>query len=210
MLRVLASFGVLAGLLAASPALAGAKDETSADWIPFVPPSVTKWRDDMAAKGLTLGWTYIGDTIGNSVLDNDSDADLISGDALQVSLLAAPAGQLTLNPDGTFNYKAPAAATTDAFYYQACDQSHSCSVGKVTITVTNAPQPLNRAPWVVDDALQLAPGAGVTQMVGGASRLSANDRDPDGGTLPHRAGHPGRALDRLVRGLQLAVSLSGS
>jgi len=65
MRRVLAAYSVLAGLVMTSPAFAGAKDETSADWIPFVPPSVTKWRDEMAEKGLSLGWTYIGDTIGN-------------------------------------------------------------------------------------------------------------------------------------------------
>jgi porin len=55
----------LVSLTAAMPAFAGAKDETSAEWIPFVPPSVTKWRDDLANKGLSFGWTYIGDTIGN-------------------------------------------------------------------------------------------------------------------------------------------------
>jgi uncharacterized repeat protein (TIGR01451 family) len=130
-------------------------------------------------KGATAT-SLIGDTVGNSVLDNDFDSDQISGDTLEVTLLASPAGQLTLNPNGTFSYKAPAAATTDSFYYQACDLSHACSVGKVTITVTNSPQPLNRAPWVVDDALQVAPSGVVTQLVGGATRLHANDRDPDG------------------------------
>jgi carbohydrate-selective porin OprB len=68
MRRAWVVFGILTALVsltAAMPAFAGAKDETSAEWIPFVPPSVTKWRDDLANKGLSFGWTYIGDTIGN-------------------------------------------------------------------------------------------------------------------------------------------------
>ena len=130
-------------------------------------------------KGATAT-SLIGDTVGNSVLDNDFDKDAVLGDILQVDLLSPPAGQLTLNADGTFLYKAPNVSLQDVFYYQACDQNHACSVGKVTVTVTDSPHALNRAPWVVDDALQTSMGGVATQLVGGSTRLQANDVDPDG------------------------------
>src|SRR3569623_1518662 len=130
-------------------------------------------------KGATAT-SLIGDTVGNSVLDNDFDKDAVLGDILQVDLLSPPAGQLTLNADGTFLYKAPNVSLQDVFYYQACDQNHACSVGKVTVTVIDSPHALNRAPWVVDDALQTSMGGVATQLVGGSTRLQANDVAPDG------------------------------
>jgi porin len=48
-----------------SPALPASKDESAADWIPFIPKAVKYWRDELADKGLAFSATYVGDTIGN-------------------------------------------------------------------------------------------------------------------------------------------------
>ena len=58
--------GVAGGLLAITPASAGAKDESAADWLPFIPPAFIAWRNATAEKGFSFGVTYIGDTIGNT------------------------------------------------------------------------------------------------------------------------------------------------
>lgn len=46
-------------------AVAGAKDESAADWLPFIPPGLNDWRGKLADKGFAFGMTYIGDVIGN-------------------------------------------------------------------------------------------------------------------------------------------------
>lgn len=58
--------GVAGSLAVTSSAFAGAKDESAADWLPFVPPAFNAWRNAMADKGFAFGVTYIGDTIGNT------------------------------------------------------------------------------------------------------------------------------------------------
>jgi porin len=75
-------------LAANSVVLAGAKDESAADWLPLLPPPLKEWRSMLADKGLTFGATYIVDNIGNVTggfrrgainfgrLDLDVDADL--------------------------------------------------------------------------------------------------------------------------------------
>jgi len=59
---------VLAGLAvaaASSPAGAGAKDETAADWLPIAPPGFNDWRARLADRGISFGATYIVDNIAN-------------------------------------------------------------------------------------------------------------------------------------------------
>ena len=52
-----------AGMIAATGASAGAKDENAAEWL--APKWFNEWHDGPAAKGLNFGATYVGDFIGN-------------------------------------------------------------------------------------------------------------------------------------------------
>ena len=57
---------MIAAVLLASvstSALAGAKDESVADWL--APKWFNEWHDGLANKGLNFGATYIADNIGN-------------------------------------------------------------------------------------------------------------------------------------------------
>ena len=59
---------VLAGVLFASAVegvFAAAKDESAAEWLPL-PQWVNDWRSGLADKGISVGATYIVDTIGNA------------------------------------------------------------------------------------------------------------------------------------------------
>src|SRR5882724_13116617 len=58
---VLAAY--LASAMASTGALAGAKDESAAEWL--APKWLNVWHDGLANKGLNFGATYIGDNIGN-------------------------------------------------------------------------------------------------------------------------------------------------
>jgi porin len=49
--------------IALNAAHAGSKDESAADWL--APKWFNEWHDTLAARGLTLGATYVGDTITN-------------------------------------------------------------------------------------------------------------------------------------------------
>src|SRR5690242_16276722 len=53
----------LAGTFACTSALAGAKDESAAEWL--APKWLNEWHDGLANKGLNFGVTYIFDNIGN-------------------------------------------------------------------------------------------------------------------------------------------------
>ncbi|MGV7217343.1 carbohydrate porin [Bradyrhizobium sp. UFLA05-112] len=61
--RVAIVVACLASALASTGALAGAKDETVAEWL--TPKWFNDWHDGLANKGLNFGLTYIGDNIGN-------------------------------------------------------------------------------------------------------------------------------------------------
>ncbi len=65
MRKALIGLGVILTLAGRSPALAGAKDESMADWFPLISPEFNAWRNALADKGFALGMTYIGDMIGN-------------------------------------------------------------------------------------------------------------------------------------------------
>lgn len=58
-----ALLSVVATLLAITPALAGAKDESAAEWL--FPKAFNDWRNGLADRGLALGETYVGDNIAN-------------------------------------------------------------------------------------------------------------------------------------------------
>jgi hypothetical protein len=58
-----ALLSVIATLLAITPALAGAKDESAAEWL--FPKAFNDWRNGLADRGLALGGTYVGDNIAN-------------------------------------------------------------------------------------------------------------------------------------------------
>ncbi len=51
--------------MASTGALAGAKDESAAEWL--APKWFNAWHDGLANKGLNFGATYIADNIGNVV-----------------------------------------------------------------------------------------------------------------------------------------------
>jgi porin len=87
-MRIAIVISALAVVLTASPAMAGAKDETVAEWFPLIPQWFNDWRSGLADKGLALGATYIADDITNVTggmkrgaihfgrLDLSMDADL--------------------------------------------------------------------------------------------------------------------------------------
>ncbi|MGX0961769.1 porin [Bradyrhizobium japonicum] len=54
---------VLASTVASTSALAGAKDESAAEWL--APKWFNEWHDGLANKGLNFGATYIADNIAN-------------------------------------------------------------------------------------------------------------------------------------------------
>jgi len=54
---------VLASTVASTGALAGAKDESAAEWL--APKWFNEWHDGLANKGLNFGATYIADNIAN-------------------------------------------------------------------------------------------------------------------------------------------------
>jgi porin len=81
-----ATLSLVATLAATSAALAGAKDESAADWL--FPKAFNDWRNSLADRGLALGGTYVADNIANVTggmsrgaihfgrLDLSTDADL--------------------------------------------------------------------------------------------------------------------------------------
>ncbi len=61
--RVVVVTACCAGLFVNTGAKAAAKDESAAEWL--APKWFNEWHDELAAKGLNFGATYIGDFIGN-------------------------------------------------------------------------------------------------------------------------------------------------
>ena len=108
------------------------------------------------------------------VLANDTDAE---GDSLFVELITPPAnGELTLNPDGTFEYTSDAGFVgLDTFQYRASDDDLPSNVATVRITVIPA---MNRPPDAVDDAYAVDEESEIS--VDAAGGVLANDSDPQG------------------------------
>lgn len=65
-MRSLSTVLIIFSLAASSPALPASKDDSAADWLPFIPKAVKDWRDELADKGLALFSSYVGDTIRNA------------------------------------------------------------------------------------------------------------------------------------------------
>lgn len=110
----------------------------------------------------------------NGVLANDTDAE---GDPFTAVILAPPShGQLTLNPNGTFDY-IPALNFNgvDSFTYRAVDTKPGAPA-TVTITV----EPVNDAPASLADSYAGDPG--VPLVISAAQGVLANDSDADAGT----------------------------
>lgn len=115
------------------------------------------------------------------VLGNDSDVD---GDALTVTNASALTG-LTINPDGSLSYAAPAAAGSYSFTYEASDGTATSTAATVTFTVL-----ANRPPVAVADTFAAAVCRATNPATPCAPRATvvlpvlANDSDPDGNLYP--------------------------
>jgi len=59
-------------------------------------------------------------------------------DAITFALRSSPAGQLTLRPDGSFLYQAPAGVDVDAFSFVANDGNSDSNEGHLSIQITQA------------------------------------------------------------------------
>ncbi|WP_076072942.1 tandem-95 repeat protein [Sphingomonas montana] len=116
-----------------------------------------------------------GESIAGTVLANDRDVD---NDALTVSLVGQPAnGQLTLNTDGTFDYRPSTGfAGTDSFTYRLSD-GLVVSEATVSLTVTPADPVPNTAPNAIADAFTLDEDSSLSASV------LANDTDDEGDAL---------------------------
>ena len=112
----------------------------------------------------------------SGVLSNDTD---VESEALSAILISEPAhGTLTLNGNGSFNYR-PAADYygTDTFTYKANDGTADSGVATVTITI----DPINDPPVAVNDAYAVNEDA--LLEVPATSGLLANDRDAETNSL---------------------------
>ena len=108
----------------------------------------------------------------NNLLINDSDVD---GDTLFADLLEGPShGELTLNPNGTFQYiPDPNFNGTDTFTYRTFDGNSYSNNATVNIAV----QEVNDPPTAVNDLFSIKEDQTVTVDV------LANDTDVDGDQL---------------------------
>ena len=123
----------------------------------------------------------------NSVLDNDTDAD-VPNDNLTVdttSVSVPSHGTLILNEDGSFSYLHNGSENfTDSFTYEVSDAAGATSQATVTIIIN----PVNdNAPVGNDDSVLVNEGGTATALVGGASSVLAQrhrhrpaERQPDG------------------------------
>ena len=106
------------------------------------------------------------------VLANDTDPD---ADVLTAILVANPThGTLTLNPDGSFTYRANTNYTgVDSFTYRANDGTTNSEIVTLTFNVT----PVNDAPIAQADGYTVSENTALTVAAPG---VLTNDSDPDG------------------------------
>ncbi|WP_165358926.1 Ig-like domain-containing protein [Spirosoma sordidisoli] len=116
-------------------------------------------------------------TAGN-VLTNDKDPE---GTPLTASVIGTPPAGLTLSPNGSYTYTAPASQTAPVTVpIQVCDAATPPACTTSTLTLTPVTQPnsvTNNAPIALNDATRTTAGTSTTVNVLG------NDRDPDGHAL---------------------------
>ena len=108
-----------------------------------------------------------------SVLENDMDAE---GNELTVFLESQPIyGQLTMQPDGTFEYIHDGSeSTSDSFTYYAFDGTSKSNLATVTLSISA----VNDVPVALVDSYSLNEGETLT-----ASSILENDIDLDGDSL---------------------------
>ena len=147
--------------------------------------------NDVPAAGDDIGTVDEGSgPVTIDVLANDADPE---GDSLTVTS-AGPAsnGTVTVNPDGTIDYKPdPDFSGTDSFTYDVCDSSNDCATATVTVTVNG----VNDAPVAVDDSDTTNEDTPVDIDV------IANDTDVDSGTL---------TVDTFADGANGTVTINGN
>ncbi len=120
--------------------------------------------------------TFVNQPVTGDLLSNDGDPD---GDPITINTtpLAGPNnGTITINPDGTYEYRPNAGFTgTDTVLYEVCDDNGACDTAVLTIEVQVDPTgPANDPPFAANDA-----GIGtVNQPIEG--NVLANDTDPNG------------------------------
>ena len=134
--------------------------------------------DDSAAvaEGGTVAILASGEL---SLLANDDDPE--GSLTLNTTPVSGPAnGSVTLYPSGLFSYTHDGNETTsDTFIYEVCDDAVQCDTAVVTITVT----PVNDPPAAAADSITVTEGGTATTLSGGGTGVSANDTDPESGTL---------------------------
>ena len=113
----------------------------------------------------------------NGVLANDTDDD---NDDLTVTELVGPAnGDLTLNPDGSFEYLPQEGFSgQDSFTYTVSDGNGGTDEGEV---ILNVPAPNNEEPTAEPDTFSTEFGTSLTINI--ADEILANDTDPENDTL---------------------------
>lgn len=125
------------------------------------------------------GTATVLDSGQNSILANDSDADLndtlsFNNDQYNIS---TNNGTLTLYADGTFIYTHDGSeTTTDSFNYQITDNGGNSATATIHISIV--PQS-DIPPDVVNDSLTVAEGASSSTLDSGQISLLANDIDPE-------------------------------
>jgi Ca2+-binding RTX toxin-like protein len=130
---------------------------------------------DAQGMGLVTGNVMADNGHHGFGVDFDLDRDILSVQA-QV-LTTANGGQLTLNADGSFTYRAIQGYTgSDSFDYTLQDTRGGTAVGHVSIGNIAAALP-NTPPVAIDDNISAGHQANVTGSV------LTNDSDPNGDTL---------------------------
>jgi hypothetical protein len=113
----------------------------------------------------------------NAVIANDSLANVPSILQVVTSPPVSPPehGAIILNnPDGSFIYR-NTDGSSDSFLYWVCD-GVDCETARVDIWVDD-----NTAPIAADDSLVVQKGQSADTLIGGATSVLANDREPDAG-----------------------------
>jgi VCBS repeat-containing protein len=135
---------------------------------------------------------------GNGLLVNDTDPD---GNPLIAELVNGPSnGTLTVNPDGSFVYKAAANYHgVDSFTYRARD----AALGSYPVTVTITVNPVNDAPAATADSYGVAEDGTLTVNAanGGARQRHGRGRQSAHRGARHRSGqwHGDAEPERLVQ-----------